>query len=259
MLSGIGTEMTEAVKIGFESLHDKARLVITARDVNTKHALVKYCDQHPSCASVGCYKDDNHSLNDLAQEIFELEQIQVSRDTLSLLISRLGSDRAVSRQEIEKLALLAGPSGRLTEDDIHNALGDSGAVMGEQITMAILKGNVEQFEQLYNRSQKDGYPPINLLRQVLSLFKNMLSARLVMEAGQTSTVALSKFRPPLHFKIKPVVTAQLSNWSSHQLSEVINRLITTEIQMKTRSTVSPSTLTGQNLLGVVLRSRNLNR
>ena len=30
MLSGMGTEMTEAVKIGFNSLHDKARLVIEA-------------------------------------------------------------------------------------------------------------------------------------------------------------------------------------------------------------------------------------
>ena len=63
----------------------------------------------------------------------------------------------------------------------------------------------------------------------------------------------------LHFKIKPVVTAQLSKWTSEQLIEVIARLIATEIQMKTRGTVNPSTLTGQTLLGIVLRSRKLNR
>ena len=233
--------------------------MIEARDVNTRHALVKYCDKHPSCASVGCYQDDSSSLSNLAQEIFELENIQISRDTLSLLVSRLGSDRAVSRQEIEKLTLFAGPCGRLTEQDIHNSLGDSGAVVGNQITIAILSGNVQQFEQIYARSQQDGQPPISLLRQILSLFRNMLSARLNMEAGQTSTVALSNLKPPLNFKIKPMVTKQLSNWSSDQLTEVINRLITTEILMKTRSTINPTTLTGQTLLGIVLRSRNLNR
>ena len=259
ILSGTGTEMTEAVKIGFDSLHNNARLVIKARDVNTRHALVKFCDQHPSCASVGCYQDDNGSLSDLAREIFNLENIQISRDTLSLLVSRLGSDRAISRQEIEKLSLFAGPNGKLTEEDINNALGDSGAVAGDQITIAILKGNIQQFKQIYSRSQQDGQPPISLLRQLLSLFRNMLLAKLNMEAGQTATAALSNFKPPLHFKIKPVVTAQLSKWTSVQLTEIVNRLITTEIQMKTRGTINPSTLTGQTLLGIALRSRNLNR
>ena len=259
ILSGMGSEMTEAVKIGFNSLHDKARLVIEARDVNTRHALVKFCDQHASCASVGCYQDDNRSLSDLAQQVFKRENIQISRDAVCLLVSQLGNDRAVSRQEIEKLALFAGSNGKLTEDDIHNALGDSGAVVGDQITVTILNGNVEQFKQIYSRSQQDGQPPISLLRQILSLFRNMLTARLTMETGQTSTAAISSLKPPIHFKIKPVVTAQLSKWTSDQLTEIIARLIATEIQMKTKSTVNPSTLTGQTLLGIVLRSHKLNR
>ena len=259
MLSGIGTEMTEAIKIGFEFLHDRSRLVIQARDVNTRHELVKFCDQHPSCASIGCYQDDDRSLKELAQEIFKRDHIQISRDTLILLASRLGSDRAVSRQEIEKLALFAGFNGKLTEHDIHNVIGDSGALAQDQITIAILNGNVQQFRQLYFRSQQDGQPPITLLRQILSLFKNIMSAKLKMEKGQTSSTALSSFKPPLNFKIKPVVAAQLSKWNSVQLNEVINRLITAEIQMKTTAAINPSTLTGQTLLGVVLRSRSLNR
>ena len=259
MLSGIGSEMTEAIKIGFESLHEQARLVIQARDVNTRHALVKFCDQHPSCASIGCYQDEDRSLIELAQDIFKRNHIQVSRDALVLLTSRLGDDRAISRQEIEKLALFAGLNGRLTEADIHNALGDSSALTQEQITFAILTGNVQKFKRFYFRSQYDGEPPISLLRQILSLFKNMLSAKLKIEAGQTNAVALSSFKPPLHFKTKPVVTAQLSKWTSVQLNEIINRLITAEIQMKTTATVNPSTLTGQTLLGIVLRSRSLNR
>ena len=182
-----------------------------------------------------------------------------TRSTLSLFVSRLGSDRAVSRQEIEKLALFAGTNGKLTEEDIHNAVGDSGAMVGDQITIAILNGNVNQFKQIYSLLQQDSHPPISLLRQILSLFRNMLSARLAMETGQTSTAAISNLKPPIHFKIKPVVTAQLSKWTSEQLIEVIARLIATEIQMKTRGTVNPSTLTGQTLLGIVLRSRNLNR
>ena len=259
MLSGIGTEMTEAVKIGIDSLHDKARLVIQAQDVNTRHALVKFCEQHPSCASIGCYQDDHRSLHHLVQDIFNRDQIQISEQALSLLISRLGNDRASSRQEIEKLALFAGKGGKLTEKNIDNVIGDNGAVVQDLITIAILNGNVQQFEKLFSRSQQDGQQPLSLLRQILLLFRNMLSARLNMEAGQTCTAALANFRPPLHFKIKPVITSQISKWTSEQLTEIINRLIATEIQIKTSGVVNPSTLTGQTLLGIVLRSRSLNR
>ena len=259
MLSGAGTEMTEAVKLAFEHLHEGARLVIQASDVNTRHALVKFCDQQPSCASIGCYQDDSRSLGELAREIFAKDSIKIETNALALLLSRLGNDRAVSRMEIEKLVLFAGPGGTLNAQDIDHALGDSGAIVQDQITIAILSGNVKQFEQLYSRAKQDGLPPIALLRQTLSLFRGMLSARLALNAGKPAGAALSGFRPPLHFKTKPVVTAQLSKWGAQQLSDVIDRLIDTEIQIKSAGVIDPATLTGQTLLGLVLRSRSLNR
>ena len=259
MLSGAGTEMNEAVKLAFDNLHDGARLIIQARDVNTRHALVKFCDQHASCASIGCYQDDSRSLGELVHEVFARDSITIGRDALALLLSRLGNDRAVSRMEIEKLVLFAGPGRTLCEQDIENALGDSGAVVQDQITIAMLSGNVKQFEQLYRRAKQDGLPPIALLRQTLGLFRGMLSARLAIEAGHPAATALSGFRPPLHFKIKPVISAQINKWSTKQLSEVIDRLIDTEIQIKSAGNVDPASLTGQTLLGLVLRSRSLNR
>ena len=88
-----------------------------------------------------------------------------------MLVSRLGSDRAVSRQENRKLVLFKGLDGELTEEDINNVLGDSGAVVLELITIAILDGDVKQFEKLYSRSQQDGQSPISLLRQILFYLK----------------------------------------------------------------------------------------
>ena len=259
MLSGAGTEMTDAVKQVLDSLHEEARLVIQARDVNTRHALVRLCDQHPSCASIGCYQDDSRSLGDLARDIFARDNIRTDRESLGLLTSRLGNDRAISRNEIEKLALFIGPGNQLTQEDIDKALGDSGAVVQDQMTIAILNGHTRQFKQLFNRATQDGQPPISLLRQTLSLFRGMLAARLAMDAGANSASAVAMIKPPLHFRTKPVVSAQLAKWTSKQLEDVVHRLIDTEIQIKSAGTADPVTLTGQTLLGLVLRSRSLNR
>ena len=105
--------------------------------------------------------------------------------------------------EIEKLVLFAGPRGTLNAQDIDRALGDSGAIVQDQITIAILSGNVKQFEQLYSRAKQDGLPPIALLRQTLSLFRGMLSARLAMNAGKPAGAALSGLNRRCISKINP--------------------------------------------------------
>ena len=55
------------------------------------------------------YQDDSRSLGDLARDIFAKDNIRIDTEAMALLLSRLGNDRAVSRREIEKLVLFAGP------------------------------------------------------------------------------------------------------------------------------------------------------
>ena len=79
----------------------------------------------------------------------------------------------------------------------------------------------------------------------------------MLESGHSIAALLQASGHLLILRLKPVVTAQLTKWTSGQLMEIVERLISTEIQLKTVSMANPSTLTGQTLLGIVFAVADL--
>ena len=257
-LSGSGTEITEAVKLAFASPNPDARIIIRASDVNTRHALVKLCEGAKFCASIGCYSDDARNLSEIARDIFTRDNIRVSGEVMEAITARLGVDRQMSLSELNKLALYAGDGGSLTLEDVAIALGDSGAVAIDEVSLALLTGQIEAFERDYARLRHEGIQPIAVIRQLLTLFKNMQMAKAQMQAGLPASQAIAQLRPPVHFKMKPVITRQLGLWQPEQISQSIDRLMQAEIQTKSAGSADPATLTGQILLGICLRAHHLN-
>ena len=258
-VSGSGSEMTAAVKLAFSMPNPDARIIIRASDVNTRHALVKLCDETEFCASIGCYSDDMRNLQQIAREIFAKDNITAAPNVMTAIVARLGSDRQVSLSELSKLALYAGPDGVLGLEDVAAALGDSGAVAVDEVSIALLSGDVGAFERDYARLRHEGIQPIAVLRQLLSLFKGMQAAKARMQTGQPAAQAVAQLRPSVHFKMNPIVTRQLGLWREHQITDTIERLMQAEIQTKSAASANPATLTGQILLGICLRARQLNR
>lgn len=255
LLSGQGSEMKDAVLLAAEQMARDSKLIIKAYDVNTRHALVTFCDKLDICASIGCYPDDSKDLSQLVQDIFGQYQIQYSRDVLHSICEKLGADRQASRSEIEKLALFAGKGGHLTIDDISLLLGDGAALQADLLNMAILTGNIEQFNAHLARLKREAVAPIRLLRQLLGLFRVMQLA--YNEQGQADVKALDLARPPLHFKIKPIVQRAVSAWTAILVDEAIEKLISLEINLKSSGSGDGFALTGQTLLGLLLRARSL--
>ena len=257
-LSGSGTEMTEAVKLAFANPKPEARIIIRANDVNTRHALVKLCEETKFCASIGCYSDDARNLSEIARDIFARDKIRVSGEVMLAITARLGADRQMSLSELNKLALYAGDGGSLTVEDVAIALGDSGKVAIDEVSLALLTGQIEAFERDYARLRHEGIQPIAVIRQLLTLFKNMQMAKAHMQAAGLLLRRLPSCARPFIFKMKPVLTRQLSLWRPEQISQSIDRLMQAEIQTKSAGSADPATLTGQILLGICLRARHLN-
>ena len=225
--------------------------------MNTRHALVKLCDSHSACASIGCYNDDNRTIISLAQTIFARDKISVDKDVLDIISARLGADRQSSRTEIEKLALYCGPGGRLTADDVETLTVDSGTALGDGLIMAILQGDAGLLSRHLIRFREAGTPPVQIIRQLSNFFNGLLRAKLSMKTGLSADSAAARIRPPLHFRIKPIVVRGLSRLPESLFTEVSTRLYQTEIDIKSGYPVDPMVLVGQILLGLCLRTARL--
>ena len=258
-LQGSGKEILEAVKNALPSLQQGTRLIIEASDTTTKHALVKLCESDGKTASIGCYADEDKDIGQMAQAIFAKDAIRIDQEAMSLLTSRLGGDRLASRSEIEKLALMAGPNGHLTVDDIDEAIGDSSAQAIDLFVKSVLTGQADSLSKILEKARQEDIAPIAILRQFNMVFRQLYDARTQIEKGESASQAIARLRPPIHFKTKPLMTHAAQMVKSEMVLSLWQRTIECEAELKSGAIGDAHSFIGQTLLGFTLRLRPKNR
>ncbi len=253
LVKGRGSELLDSCKQALSLNFPESMIIVEATDTTSTHAIVKLFNDSQIAASIGCYADSEEDIRILAKSIFKTEKIKVSSDALDLIVSRLGSDHATSRREIEKLTLMAGPEGHLSVEDVQNALGDSALLAIDDIADALAYGRVSKLQESLNKAWLEDANVVMVLRGCQTYFRQLSLAGHNVARGQSAQDALRSLRPPVHFKVQNRLKAQLGRWSPHLAMSVVNRLQDIEFLVKS-GRIDERVLTAQSLLGICLRS-----
>ena len=252
-VKGRGTELLLACKQALSKPHPGAIIIVEVTETTTKHAIVKLFETNKNAASVGCYADSITDIHALATKIFAADNIQASSDALDIISLRLGSDHALSRSEIEKLALMAGPNGTLDADDIRIALGDSANLAIDDIAEALACGEVKKLQQSLQKAWYEDLNAVMIVRGCQSYFKQLGLAGHAMASGQPAQNAIRSLKPPPHFKLQGRLQGHLRRWRPQLAMDIVNRLQDIEILLKS-SKINDRVCTTQSLLGICLRA-----
>ena len=254
LVRGRGTEMLESCKLALTRNLETAFIIVEATETNTRHALVKLFETTDHAAAIGCYPDKARDIGALLVEVLAKDNISISDDARAAAILRLGSDRAATRREIEKLALLAGPDGSLSFEDVSIALGDSGTLAISDIAMAAADGKVDALERAIDKAWSEQQASVTVLRGSQIYFRQLLQAARAMRNGNSAQQAVKSLRPPVHFRLQDRLASQLRHWSPDALMDAVNRLQDAELTVKTGG-ASDTAICAQTLLGLCLRGR----
>ena len=249
-----GTELLEACKLLLAKPVRGAMVIIDASDTTTKHAVVKLFESSDIAAAIGCYPDSDGDIRQLAQTIFRQDNVSVDRDGLALISSRLGSDHAATRAELEKLVLLAGPGGTLTVETISEALGDSAVLAVDDVADAVANGHVPALSKALRKAWLEEANCVMIIRGCQTYFNQLGMLGYAVHAGQSPQTAVRGLRPPVHFKLQDAFIRHLKNWQPQRCMDMVNRLQDIEINLKSK-TIDDRTLTSQSLLGLCLRAQ----
>ena len=258
LVKGRGSEMLAACKIALARQLDSAFIIVEASETTTRHALVKLFETAENAAALGCYADGAADIGAILRETMARDQITISEDASALVVSRLGSDRALSRQEVEKLALMAGPGGQLSYEDVSLALGDSASLAITDIATAAAEGRVDALERAVSKAWVEQQASVMVLRGCQGYFKQMLAAARAVRAGSQPGQAVKSLRPPLHFRLQDQLAAQVRYWTPDAILDAVNRLQDAELAVKSGA-ADEETQCAQTLLGICLRGRALKR
>lgn len=184
--------------------------------------------------------------------------LRPTRGAAAALAGATGGDRGIVRQELIKLALYldATPTAPVAAD-----VGDLdaiGADLGEADFSALIDGVAGGRPDVADRQltgfATSGIPGITLLRAVARRFWLLLGLRQIVDGGASAARAVEGARPPIFWKEKPAVTAQLAQWRTPAVRAVLARLLAAERAVK-QSGSAGDIAVNQLLLGIATQAR----
>lgn len=214
-------------------------LVVEAGDLPPRSALRKLFEGHESAAAIACYLDDEKSLPGLVRAVLAEHGLSAGAEALAALVRSLGSDRLVSRQELDKLVHYMGgdapaDGGRreVMPEDVRACIGDSAEVTLDDLAFAVGAGDSLRLERALERAREAGAQPVSLLRAVSRHFQRLHQAASGMESGMPPDKALAALRPAVFWKQKAPFSSQMQAWGAARLSTALVELTDCEAEAK---------------------------
>ena len=208
-----------------------ALVVVEGGDLAKGAALRKVFEEADNAAAIPCYLDSQSGLSDVVRDALKAEDLSIAPDALADAVSRLGSDRGVTRRELEKLALYARGKKQVTLEDVRAVLGDEAEARIEEACDAAGTGDLNRLDLALERLWTADVSAVAVLRQAMAHFQRLLLVGSVR--GDSLDEAMRKLRPPLHFSRTAAFKAQVQKWSEAKLFEALDLLLETEALCKT--------------------------
>ena len=160
----VGDSAAPILKSVLENGTGDTMTVLQAGQLGPRSALRKLAESHAAAAAIPCYVDDDASLERVIRETLASHDVSISAEASGWLVGRLGSDRAVSRGEAEKLALYAGPGGQLDLEATMACIGDSASESLDDLIYAAADGDSNAVDLGIMRCFQAGSSAVGILR-----------------------------------------------------------------------------------------------
>lgn len=199
-------------------------LIIEAGNLRADEGLRALFEKSPMAAAVGCYADEGASLDQLINEVLGAAGLKIGPEAREELAARLGADRALSRAELDKLALYAAGAGVVTVDHIEAVVGDASEMAIDRVLNATASGDAGAALAECDRAVSSGESAQLIILMIQRHFTRLHRVRAGMDSGRTLDEMVRQMRPPLHFKQRGLFERQCRQWSTQRLTVALARI-----------------------------------
>lgn len=234
-----GDDLTSGFSAFLDNAPEGSALVLVhAADLAKRSSIRRLFENAKNGAAIACYADDARNLRVVISQTLQRYSLTSTRDAMTFLAENLGSDREVTRAELEKLALYKGKEGEVTLEDAIACVGDSAATSLDAVVFAAGEGNARALEFALRRALGEGISPVAILRMASRHFQRLHFVVAQMQTGRPLDQSVSRLRPPVIFLRAHSFKAQARSWTAEKLARAMELLLEAETDCK--STGIPS-------------------
>ncbi len=143
-------------------------LLIKSVPLKATNPLRKRLEKTKSALALNCEPDNTANLKTVIQQTLHKEGLTIQNDALSVLLEEFGDDRAYTRNELEKLALLkSGSKDPITLEDVSSVIAVQNNATLFEIARAVTARDPQKVEALLNKAFAQGESPVAIVRTVL--------------------------------------------------------------------------------------------
>ncbi|MBC7280263.1 DNA polymerase III subunit delta [Hoeflea sp.] len=232
-----------------------SHLLIEAGDLKKGSGLRKTIESSRSALAVPCYSDDARGIQTLIDEELGSAGLAIQGDARQRLSQLLGGDRLASRNELRKLALYCHGTGKVTDNDVIEAMGDVAALSVDDAVDAVFSGDAAGLEAALERILASKTSVFLVLRGCIVLFEQLDAMRsLVENHNRQPAQAMTERGRGIHFKRKPVMERALRHWRLDAINREMRRLADAVLETRRRPQLEAA-IARQALLRTCLLSR----
>ncbi len=252
---GASNDLTDLFEQFLDDSLGDALVVVEAGDLGKGTGLRKLFEGDAKAAAIACYADTARNLEDVVRDAMRSHGLSIAPDALADAVSRLGSDRGVTRRELEKLALYAQGQKTVSLDDVRAVMGDEAEARAEEACDAAGAGDFSRLDLALERLWAADMNAVAVARSAMGHFQRLLHVSELVERGENTDGALRKLRPPLHFLRSDSFKAQLRRWNQDKLGEALDMLLEAETLAKTTA-VPAEAAVGRTLMNIAAMARS---
>jgi DNA polymerase-3 subunit delta len=200
-------------------------VIVIAGELRKSSPLRKLAENAKGVWAVACYADTARDLDRLIDEETKASGVTIAPDARELLKNLIGSDRLLSRAEVQKLCLYAIGSPGITADDVRALIGDGGASALDETIDALAAGDSPALDRGYRRLVSSGTPGFVIAGAAQRYFNFLEKARAAVDQGSSPDAAVKSAIPPIYpFARQTAVARQVERWAPARIERALSML-----------------------------------
>ena len=213
-------------------------MIVNCGVLEKKSKLRKNIENSKNAVIIPTYKDNSQSLVSIARTFFNGRKINISYETLNLLVNRCNGDRGYLKNELEKISNYLSDKKIISLKEISTLTNLSGNYSAAELVDASLSKNVKKTCEILeenNYSQEDTFLILRVFLQKTKKILNMLES---LDSERNLEKVISEYRPPIFWKEKPIIERQLQVWSFEGVKNLIYKINDIETKIKKDNSLS---------------------
>ena len=232
LIRDAGDKLTKILEAASDLMSTDVYIIVLADELGPRSSLRAWFEKAANAASVASYHDEARDIGELVRETLSKANISVGSDVVQYLLSQLGNDRYVTRQELAKIITYVGDEKSLSLEAARLLTNYNQEPDMDEAVTALADKNLSGLDKALSQLAKEGVAPVAYLRALSRYFMRLYAIKVQAKNSSVESV-IAGLRPPVFFKQVPILTRHAKAWQCESIAKALGFITAAELACKT--------------------------